>query len=251
MGAGPIPPFEPPSIPPAPLARSAPWPFATWDGTDLLLTFFAPLGMTYFAEIVLLGVFGLRGGGIGVLVTALQEVAIAAVPLYWVRAHDGSVRPLGLARGWTARDVGAGVAAGFGAVLAGSIIIALTREAVRTVTGDLPDVGDPLRTFGTSWIAWSAALAVFVAPFAEEILFRGFLFGGLRRRFRAGWAMLISGAVFGVIHGSAVRFVGLAAMGVILAAVYERRRTLAASIAAHFTINLIAVLSFLATRGVR
>jgi membrane protease YdiL (CAAX protease family) len=98
---------------------------------------------------------------------------------------------------------------------------------------------------------WSAALAVFVAPIAEEILFRGWLFGGLRRRFRAGWAMILSGAVFGVVHGSAVRFVGLSVMGVILAALYERRRTLVASMAAHFTINLIAVLSLLGTRGLR
>jgi membrane protease YdiL (CAAX protease family) len=36
---------------------------------------------------------------------------------------------------------------------------------------------------------------------------------------------------------------------VILAALYERRRTLVASMAAHFTINLIAVLSLLGTRG--
>ena len=51
----------------------------------------------------------------------------------------------------------------------------------------------------------------------------------------------ISGALFGLVHGDPIRIVGLAVTGVILAAAYERRRTLVAPMAAHFTNNLVVV----------
>jgi membrane protease YdiL (CAAX protease family) len=50
------------------------------------------------------------------------------------------------------------------------------------------------------------------------------------------------------VHVEPIRFFGLALMGVILAAVFEHRRTLVASMAAHATINVIAILALLATR---
>jgi len=50
------------------------------------------------------------------------------------------------------------------------------------------------------------------------------------------------------VHVEPIRVFGLATMGVILAGVFEHRRTLVASIAAHATINVIAVLAILATR---
>jgi uncharacterized protein len=55
------------------------------------------------------------------------------------------------------------------------------------------------------------------------------------------WAAILSGGIFGLVHGDPIRMVGLAVTGVILAALYERRRTLVASIAAHFTNNLVVV----------
>ena len=62
------------------------------------------------------------------------------------------------------------------------------------------------------------------------------------------WAALLSGSFFAFVHVEPIRFLGLATIGVILAAVFEHRRTLVASIVAHATINVIAVLAILATR---
>jgi membrane protease YdiL (CAAX protease family) len=133
-------------------------------------------------------------------------------------------------------------------MIASVVIILLTMLVVEQVTGEPPGVDNPLDTFEDAWFAPIAVLAVGFAPVCEEIAFRGFLFGGLRRFMRFRWAALISGGLFGLVHADPIRFLGLSATGVVLAALYERRRTLVAPIAAHFTVNLIAVLSVLATR---
>ncbi|MGE5227365.1 MAG: lysostaphin resistance A-like protein [Planctomycetaceae bacterium] len=251
--AAPIP-GGPPPRPDADRSGGAPsaWPLATWGGADLLAVALAPFGLALVAEIVLLGIFGLHGGGVGVLVTALQQLAFLLIPVAWVRARTGSVAALGLGRRtWTKADVFAGLGAGVGAVVLGGVIIVLTQAIWRALTGGSPSIRNPVVDFGDRWIWASAALAVFAAPLCEETLFRGFVFGGLRRRLRFAWAGLASAAWFGLAHADAVRLVGLTAMGFVLAAAYERRKTLTASITAHFTANLLAVLALLATRGLR
>jgi CAAX protease family protein len=201
-----------------------------------------PFGVTLLADIVIYAVLGWHGGGAGLLLTAIQQGALGAGTLWWVRTRYGSYEPLGLwPGGWSWRDVGTGAAAGLGALVASAIVIAITMAIVRAITGHLPEPSDPLRSFGDVWLLPTALLAVFVAPVCEEIAFRGFLFGGLRLRIRFFWAAIASGALFGLVHGDPIRMVGLAVTGVILAGLYERRRTLVASIAAHFTNNLIVV----------
>ena len=201
-----------------------------------------PFGVALLADIVFYAVLGWHGGGAGVLLTAIQQAALGGGTLWWVRTRYGTFEPLGLrSGGWSWRDVGAGAAAGLGALAAGTIAIAITMAVVRAITGHTPEPSDPLRSFGDVWLFPTALLAVFVAPVCEEIAFRGFLFGGLRLRMRFLWAAVVSGALFGLVHGDPIRIVGLAVTGVILAAAYERRRTLVAPMAAHFTNNLVVV----------
>jgi membrane protease YdiL (CAAX protease family) len=47
---------------------------------------------------------------------------------------------------------------------------------------------------------------VILGPFAEEVLFRGFLFNQLRRRWSLGWAIGVSSLAFGLSH---VLWIGL------------------------------------------
>ncbi len=47
---------------------------------------------------------------------------------------------------------------------------------------------------------WLGALAVAAAPVFEEFIFRGLIFGGLRRSLGLGAAMLASAAVFAIVH---------------------------------------------------
>jgi membrane protease YdiL (CAAX protease family) len=47
---------------------------------------------------------------------------------------------------------------------------------------------------------WMLALAVVAAPLCEEFIFRGLIFGGLRRSMSALPAMVMSAAIFAVVH---------------------------------------------------
>jgi membrane protease YdiL (CAAX protease family) len=92
--------------------------------------------------------------------------------------------------------------------------------------------------------AFAAAgfLVCVVAPVAEELFFRGFLFGALRRRGLVV-ATLVSGVAFGLAHvaSSPIGFiVPLAALGIILALLYERTGSLYPSMGLHALNNSIA-----------
>jgi membrane protease YdiL (CAAX protease family) len=235
-----------PRVPARPDRR---WPYASWGWIELIPVAAMPFGIALLGEIVVFGMFGWSGPGGMVLASLVQQVALGAGVWWWVRARTGSAAALGLWRGgWRGGDVAVGAAVGFGAMLLSAAVIMLTMYLVERVTGTSPGVDNPLDTYPDTWFAPIAILAVGFAPICEEVAFRGFLFGGLRRAMRFRWAALLSGALFGLVHADPIRFLGLSLTGVILAGLYERRRTLVAPIAAHLTVNLIAVLSLLAYR---
>jgi membrane protease YdiL (CAAX protease family) len=84
------------------------------------------------------------------------------------------------------------------------------------------------------------AVVVF-APLAEEIFFRGVAYAGWRREHGARRATVASAVVFAVIHFSLLSLVPIFLLGLWLAWVYERTRSLLASIVLHATFNGISV----------
>jgi membrane protease YdiL (CAAX protease family) len=98
------------------------------------------------------------------------------------------------------------------------------------------------RGLQTANLALYFLLTVIVAPLAEEILFRGFLFAGLRQRLNLPAAALLSSLVFGSAHlGLAVwSIAAVAVMGAFFAYLYERTGSLWPSVVAHTLHNLLA-----------
>ncbi len=86
-----------------------------------------------------------------------------------------------------------------------------------------------------------AVLAIAIAPFVEELTFRGFLFNALLRYSPVWVAATISGMVFGLSHGSPSAFVPLAGSGIVLAYVYYLTGSLPASMLTHAIFNAINV----------
>lgn len=84
---------------------------------------------------------------------------------------------------------------------------------------------------------WFSIVAVVVAPFVEEVFFRGFLFQGLRQRY--GWiaAMLLSSAIFAVAHLDPVALIPTFVLGNVLAYVYHRSNSVWPGIGLHFLVN--------------
>lgn len=82
---------------------------------------------------------------------------------------------------------------------------------------------------------------VIMAPVAEEILFRGILFGTLRPAWGLGWATVVAGLLFGVAHMNLTLLIPLALAGMILNLVYWKTGSLIPSTIAHATLNLLSV----------
>lgn len=80
------------------------------------------------------------------------------------------------------------------------------------------------------------------APVVEELLFRGLIYKRLRDYLKFTPSALISAFVFGVIHGNAVQFLYAFFIGIILAFVYEKFKTVAAPVIFHGGANLISVI---------
>jgi membrane protease YdiL (CAAX protease family) len=91
-----------------------------------------------------------------------------------------------------------------------------------------------------------------VAPFVEEVTFRGIVFPSLREAWGTTPALLVSGAVFGVVHLQPTIAIPLALIGIALAIVFMRTRSLWSAIIAHCAYNSVALaLAFAAASQAR
>lgn len=84
--------------------------------------------------------------------------------------------------------------------------------------------------------------AVVLAPLAEELVFRGFVYRNLRDQHGKGLAMLLSGLAFAAVHFQPTLVLPLTALGVGLALLYEWSGSLWVPITVHALWNLFALL---------
>jgi len=92
---------------------------------------------------------------------------------------------------------------------------------------------------------------VVVAPAAEELFFRGVVYNAWLRERGPRTALYGSAALFAVIHASIFSLVPIFALGVALALLYRRTRSLPAAMAMHAGFNAISVLiTLLARQGI-
>ena len=87
---------------------------------------------------------------------------------------------------------------------------------------------------------WTLPLAVIAAPVFEEFIFRGLIFGGLRRSFGLWPAVLVSSALFAVMHPPQ-SMIPVFILGASAALVYDRTRSLLAPMLAHAVYNACAL----------
>lgn len=77
-----------------------------------------------------------------------------------------------------------------------------------------------------------------LAPLGEEVVFRGVVYGQLRKVMKAPFAIVLSGLAFGLFHGNLVQAVYATVIGILLALVYELYGTLIAPMVFHGIANL-------------
>ena len=93
--------------------------------------------------------------------------------------------------------------------------------------------------------AWFMVLFLVVvvgAPFVEELVYRGFIQGGLQARLGSTWALIITAGWFTVVHLEPIEFPGLFAFAVVLGLCYRRTQRLGLSMVTHLAFNATGLL---------
>lgn len=219
-----------------------------WPASYAPLGFGLAFGVALLASGLIAGVAALAGADVSAGVPAVsigsiiaQDAAFIGVAwLFASRASPASLRDLGL----TALPFRSAASATFAAVGAW-YAFALLYALLAAPAGEQ----DTLDALGadrdTALLVVATLLVVLVAPFAEEIFFRGFCYRALRNRFSRWTAAAIVGIVFGAIHYSGPAtlslLVPLAVLGALFCLLYERTGSLYPSIALHIINNAIAL----------
>ncbi len=194
-----------------------------------------------------------------VIVGVIADVAWIGCTLLWLqRRHAGWRERVGVFFGRRGLRDGA-----FGAI-AGALLYPLIAVAVAVpltvlfgaLSGRDATTPDQLPgNLSTAEAAVTVILAVFIAPIAEELFFRGVLFRSIRDR-RGFWlGAVASGLLFGSVHYVPAAWQDTVLLqtimvftGIGLAWVYERRGNLVANVATHMVFNTIGVALILTSR---
>ena len=181
-----------------------------------------------------------------VLLTSTQ-VALLALTAIFVLLPD-ALHGLSLVGPSTVlRSVGIGLGFGLVAWVGATLASALAAWLLKSVgIPPEPQAAEQALSIVDPLIAVPAV--VIVAPIAEELFFRGVAFNAWLREHGYGRALLGSSALFALIHGSLLALLPIFLLGIGLAVVYERSRSLLASIVMHATVNGISVALALALR---
>jgi len=216
-------------------------------GGDLLRTIF--IGLVLFSASVLLlreliGDGGTASARINFLIGSFAAWTFAWLAAIWyvfVRRRGLSFADLGYTiaeRRWALMGVGAG----FGALPLAFVLAAILRPLLGS------DAGPNLQQFfggGEFTIFHALAMLLyggFLVPLTEELLFRGIFFRWLRQRLEFRPAAFVSAAAFGIAHGSVDKAIIAGLLGLPLAWLYERSRSLAPAILLHQTYNSLALM---------
>jgi len=172
---------------------------------------------------------------------------VLAIGWVWAIAKSRAGFGWDLARGL--RKVGIGVATAGLVVAPALAIYGLLRLLMGVKAADSPVL--PLLMAPGTVVAKVVLLAVIglVVPALEETLFRGILFGGLRRRWSYWPAALVSAAIFAVVHQHLAGFVTYLLLGLIFAYLFEASRSLVTSWAAHAAFNIFNLMLLFALFG--
>ena len=106
-------------------------------------------------------------------------------------------------------------------------------EAYKELIQSLSGSGVDIKTF----IAVS-----FLAPIAEELLFRGVSYHYASRALPEKWAVIFQAVLFGIYHGNLIQFVYATVMGILLGMLRRQSGSVVPGIVLHIIINLSAYL---------
>lgn len=211
----------------------------------------------YLLAQVAIGVYAvLRGDVPLVVLVLLSPITLLVIAVIWLGLRYGAGARRVTGRRWRWSDVGVGVGVGLACFVGQRIVLVAIASLLAGLGLEVPAVQETFQVIAENRATAPAlaVTAVLLAPAGEELLFRGLVFQGLRAR-RGFWtAAAVSAALFTLAHlgdgggpiADLIIVAGIFPLGLVFAAVMERRQSLLASIASHAVYNAggVALLIF-------
>ena len=187
----------------------------------------------------------------------LQNIPFFLIPAAWIglkyrlplRAIGLRPRPrgrdwiAGIGLGLLAMALSAGASAIVESVAAHFSFVGWVQAAIALdKTNAVANMEDILPHIGTLGIVMAIVGVGIAAPFGEEMLFRGFAFNAIKRRFGLVAGILLSALLFTLPHGYGLGLVPVFVIGALLAWAYNNSGSLWVTIIMHATNNTIQVL---------
>jgi membrane protease YdiL (CAAX protease family) len=244
-----------------PRPNGAPESWGGWSGRDVLLTLAAAYclrGMAQYVWTIVLYQRELRGRPpVSRLARNLGSVCwqvlacVAAVGAFALAPYRLGAGALGLvpaSAGWLAAGAAVGLLGGPGGLLAVALLCRLARDPLRFEGRQVDFFAPPEdgRPRPPAAVAGMLVLVLVLGPFAEELLFRGVVYAGLRNELGTWPAVLLSALVFGLAHlefgRAAAAFT--AVMGVAFALLVEGSGSLWPAVLAHVLVNSKMIVAY-------
>mgnify|MGYP006433290787 CR=1 FL=1 len=160
------------------------------------------------------------------------------LPVWWlaVRQYGARWRDLGLS-GFRLRYLGLGVV-----LFVPVLWISAVYETWLAQKGLEMQPGLEQVLSGAPFPVLLAVTVVVLAPLAEEVFFRGFLFAGLAKRFSWPIAAVLSAFLFALLHVQPLAVAPLFLLGLLFAVLYQRSGSIWPAILLHATLNTLALI---------
>lgn len=239
------------------------WEFIPWRIRDIFYALLATLFCLLLYAVILYEILHLEEGITFAIFFILMLITAAYFAwIFGIVKYNGKISDLGLSftalkyqmmRGlkWLPVTMATDILGVILIVIFVAIYAAATKEPFRKTlnrlwleekkTPDASDIEKPFKEAPGTYF-WAFSILVVCAPICEEIFFRGFIYGALRRRWRKIPSQIISAGLFGICHGPLcfMQFF----FGFITAHLYEsnKPRSLLPSISLHMLHNTIVFL---------
>lgn len=215
-----------------------------WREAVLILA--VAIVLVYIISITARAVFHIDGAAQLYVATVIQDVAIIGLIAFFLRKrHQQPWQRISL------RKIDSGAA--LRSILWGVVVLFFMSAIMfllnQFLPGGLPPQNvESLLHFGSPPMAFAIAmfLMAFLAPIAEEMFFRGYIYESLKRHYSVRTAMLATSIAFALVHADVYRFFPLFIGGYMLNLIAEREKSIVASMITHATWNAsMLILAFI------
>ena len=226
---------------------------------DVLVIYVAAQILATFVAVTLTSTRADPDALLPVLVAVSPAMSLAVASAWLALRYDRWLQPLMGRRPPRVGDVGIGIAVGVVCLLGQRLIVLGIAALAERSGADLPVVQQTFREIAQQpgAVPLFVVTTVLLAPVAEEVIFRGVLFQGLRSRMSFWVAALVSAALFTIPHlfegggllAGGIISSGILPLGIVFAALVERRGSLLPAVVAHATYNAIGVATLILLPG--